>query len=151
MRNPQAFWEWTIRELNIELRTPYRQLLDVSDGAAHARWMKGAELNIAESCFHGPSSSPAILTRRHDKRWETITIGELDRLSNRVANGLQALGISKGDGVAIDMAMTAESVAIYLGILKAGAVVISIPDSLPPEEIAKRLRIGEAESGFHPG
>ncbi len=148
VRNPQAFWEWTIRELNIELRTPYRQLLDVSDGAAHARWMKGAELNIAESCFHGPSSSPAILTLRHDKRWETITIGELDRLSNRVANGLRALGISKGDGVAIDMAMTAESVAIYLGILKAGAVVISIPDSLPPEEIARRLRIGEAKAVF---
>ena len=148
VRNPEAFWQRTIRALNIQLRTPYSRLLDVSSGVAHARWLKDAELNIAESCFQSPSESPAILTRRHDKRWETITFGQLDRLSNRVANGLPPLGISRGDGVAIDMAMTAESVAIYLGILKAGAFVISIPDSLPPEEIAKRLRIAGAKAVF---
>jgi acetyl-CoA synthetase len=148
VRNPEAFWERTIRALHIELRKPYGQLLDVSEGVAHAGWLKGAELNIAESCYLGPSGSPAILTRRQDGRVEAITVGELDRLSNRVANGLKALGICKGDGVAIDMAMTAESVAIYFGILKAGAVVISIPDSLPPEEIAKRLRIGGAKAVF---
>jgi acetyl-CoA synthetase len=148
VRNPEAFWERTIRALNIQLRAPYGQLLDISVGVAHARWLKGAELNIAESCFQGPPGSPAIITRRQDGRRETISVGELDRLSNRVANGLQALGISKGDRVAIDMAMTAESVAIYLGIIKAGAVVISIPDSLPGEEIAKRLRIGDAKAVF---
>ncbi len=148
VRNPEAFWERTIRALNIKLRTPYRQLLEVSDGDAHAKWLKGAQLNIAESCFYGPSSRTAIVTRRHDKLLETITVGELDRLSNRVANGLQALGVSKADGIAIDMAMTAESVAIYLGIIKAGAVVISIPDSLPAEEIAKRLRIADATAVF---
>jgi acetyl-CoA synthetase len=148
VRNPEAFWERTMRALGIRLRTQYSRLLDVSEGVAHARWLRGAELNIAESCFHGPSGSPAIITRRQDGRVETITVGELDRLSNRVANGLEALGISQGDAVAIDMAMTAESVAIYLGIIKAGAAVISIPDSLPCEEIDKRLRIGNARAVF---
>jgi acetyl-CoA synthetase len=79
---------------------------------------------------------------------ETITVGQLDRLSNRVANGLQAHGLRKGDGIAIDMVMTAEAVALYLGIIKAGATVISIPDSLPAEEIARRLRIGNAKAVF---
>jgi acetyl-CoA synthetase len=148
VRNPEAFWKRTIRALDIKLRKAYRRLLDVSEGTAHAKWLQGAELNIAESCFHGPPDRAAILTRRQDGRVETITVGELDRLSNRVANGLQALGICKGDAVAIDMAMTAESVAVYLGILKAGAAVISIPDSLPSEEIAKRLRIGNAKAVF---
>ncbi len=148
VRNPEAFWERTIRKLNIKLRKPYTRLLDLSHGVAHPEWLKGAELNITESCFTGSPESPAIITRRHDGRLETITVGQLDRLSNRVANGLQALGISKGDAVAIDMPMTAESVAVYLGIIKSGAVVVSIPDSLPPEEIARRLRIGDAKAVF---
>ncbi len=148
VQNPVAFWERTIRKLGIKLRKPYTQLLDLSEGVAHPKWLKGAELNIAESCFTSSPDSPAIITRRQDARLETITVGQLDRLSNRVANGLQALGISKGDAVAIDMPMTAESVAVYLGIIKAGAVVISIPDSLPSEEIARRFRIGDAKAVF---
>jgi acetyl-CoA synthetase len=148
VQNPEAFWKRTIRALDISLRKPYTQLLDLSQGVAHAKWLRGAELNIAESCFKKALDSPAIITQRQDKRLETITVGQLDRLSNRVANGLQALGISKGDSVAIDMTMTAESVAAYLGIIKAGAIVISIPDSLPSQEIIKRLRIGNARAVF---
>lgn len=148
VQNPEAFWERTIRALDIRLRKPYTQLLDLSQGVAHAEWLRGAELNIAESCFKSSPDSPAIITQRQDKRLETITVGQLDRLSNCVANGLQSLGISKGDAVAIDMTMTAESVAAYLGIIKAGAIVISIPDSLPSQEIIKRLRIGNAKAVF---
>jgi acetyl-CoA synthetase len=148
VRNPEAFWERTIRAFDLKLRKPYTQLLDVSEGVAHPKWLKGAELNIAESCFNNSPDSPAIIARRHDARFETITVGQLDRLSNRVANGLLALAISKGDAVAVDMAMTPESVAIYLGIIKAGAIVISIPDSLPSEEIAKRLLLGNAKAVF---
>ena len=145
---PEAFWGRTIRALGINLHKPYDQFLDISEGIAHAKWLKGAELNIAESCFNGSPDHPAIVTRRQDGRSETISVEQLDRLSNRVANGLQVLGIKKGDGVAIDMTMTAESVAVYLGIIKAGAAVISIPDSLPFEEIAKRLRLGDAKAVF---
>ena len=147
-QNPEAFWERTIRALDLRFRKPYAELLDLSGGMTHAKWLRGAELNIAESCFGGSPERPAIVTLRSDGHLETITVGELDRLSNRVANGLQALGISRGDAVAIDMAMTAESVAIYLGTIKAGAVVISIPDSLPAGEISTRLRIGRAKAVF---
>ncbi len=40
--------------------------------------------------------------------------------------------------------MTAESVAIYLGIIKAGCAAVSIADSFAPEEIAIRLKLGQA-------
>jgi len=146
--HPLEFWQRTIAALNIRLRKPWRQLVDVSHGVAHARWLAGAEMNIAESCFTGDPDAIAIITRRQDGRMERITVAELDRLSSRVANGMPALGVGKGDAVAIDMAMTAEAVAIYLGIIKAGAAVISIPDSLPAEEIARRLRIGAAKAVF---
>ena len=153
VQEPEAFWERTIRALHIALRQPYARLLDLSQGAAHAQWLQGAKMNIAESCLNGPPESLAIITRRQgadpkDKRLQTVTLDELDRMSNRVASGLQALGIGKGDAVAIDMAMTAEAVAIYLGIIKAGAAAVSIADSLPAEEIARRLQIGGAKAIF---
>ena len=161
VQEPEAFWERTIRALHIPLRQPYARLLDLSQGAAHAQWLQGAKMNIAESCLNGSPESPAIITHRDSTsarnrqrgtsapgELETITVGELDRLSNRVANGLQARGLGKGDAVAIDMAMSAESVAIYLGIIKAGAAAVSIADSLPAEEIARRLKIGGAKAIF---
>jgi acetyl-CoA synthetase len=44
--------------------------------------------------------------------------------------------------------MTYESVAIYLGIVRRGAVVVSVADSFAAAEIATRLRIGEAKAVF---
>ena len=44
--------------------------------------------------------------------------------------------------------MNALSVAIYLGIVAAGMVVVSIPDALAPEEVATRLRIARATGIF---
>jgi acetyl-CoA synthetase len=46
------------------------------------------------------------------------------------------------------MPMTAEAVAIYLGIVAAGCVVVGIADSFRPREIAARLRIAGAVGVF---
>jgi acetyl-CoA synthetase len=146
--NPEAFWGRTIRALGIELRTPARQILDLSGGISNAKWLAGAEMNIAESCFGDDHGRAAIVTRRRSGVLETITLGQLDRLSNRVANGIRALGLVPSDAIAIDMPMTAEAVAIYLGIVKSGCIVVSIPDSFASDEIARRLRIGDAKAVF---
>ncbi len=148
VREPEAFWERTIKTLGVVLRSPCLRMLDATDGDSRARWLAGASLNIAESCFQGDRDRSAVITRRADGRWESITLDALDRLSNRVAGGLSALGLAKGDAVAVDMAMTAEAVALYLGVLKLGGVVVSIPDSCPPVEVARRLRIGAAKGVF---
>jgi acetyl-CoA synthetase len=65
-----------------------------------------------------------------------------------VANSFVEPGIKKGDAIAIDMVMTAEAVAIYLGIVKVGAAVVSIADSLAPAEVKKRLDIANAKLIF---
>ena len=77
-----------------------------------------------------------------------FTYHELALLTNRVANGLVEIGMEPGDAVAVDMPMNAESVAIYLGIVKAGCAVVGIADSFAPDEIAIRLRIGNAKAIF---
>jgi acetyl-CoA synthetase len=61
---------------------------------------------------------------------------------------LADIGIKAGDRVAIDMPMTVESVAIYLGAVAAGCPVVTVADSFAPAEIAVRLKIGEARCIF---
>ena len=53
-------------------------------------------------------------------------------------------GVGLGDAVAIAMPMTIEAVIAYLGIVKAGAVVVSIADSFAPDEIRTRMQIARA-------
>ncbi|NEQ26659.1 MAG: AMP-binding protein, partial [Microcoleus sp. SIO2G3] len=57
-------------------------------------------------------------------------------------------GFQPGDAIAITMPMTAESIAIYLGIVKAGCVVVSIADSFAAAEIAMRLYVSKAKAIF---
>jgi acetyl-CoA synthetase len=148
IQRPNEFWAKTIRRLGIRFSVPYDVVCDDSAGAKRPRWLAGARLNIAESCFKKDSRLPAILTGHSDGSVERMTIDELDRLSNRVANSLKQIGLKKGDAVAVYLAMTAETVAIYLGIIKMGGVVVSISESFVWEEVAKRLHLGKALAVF---
>lgn len=69
-------------------------------------------------------------------------------MTNRlVANALD-VNFSKGDAIAIDMPMTVNAVIIYLAIILAGCIVVSIADSFSAKEIATRLRVSGAKGIF---
>jgi long-chain acyl-CoA synthetase len=53
---------------------------------------------------------------------ERLTFADLDQISERVAHGLVARGIGKGDRVGIAMRNCPSWIAAYMGIVKAGAV-----------------------------
>jgi len=55
---------------------------------------------------------------------EAITYKQLNLRANRVANGLQGLGVEKGDRVAIMLPNTPEFVYTLVGTLKLGAVAV---------------------------
>lgn len=64
-----------------------------------------------------------------------FTYQELDELANRAANALGALGIKKGDRVALFLPNIPEFVISYLGILKIGAVAVSLSAMLKSDEV----------------
>ena len=143
--NRDTFWQLMIDTLDIKATDVYTEAQKDATGIA----TRLANLNIVESCFNTPNDAIAIVTQReNDENLVMLTYHELESLTNRVANGLVNIGLIQGDAVAIDMPMNAESVAIYLGIVKAGCVVIGIADSFAPDEIATRLRIGKAKAIF---
>jgi crotonobetaine/carnitine-CoA ligase len=52
----------------------------------------------------------------------TASFAEMHRISNRLANGLHALGVSRGDRVALLLPNSFEFVALWFGIAKLGAI-----------------------------
>ena len=145
VRNRDTFWQMMIGALGIKAVSTNAEPQQDATGIA----TNLAKLNIVESCFNAPPDAIAIVTQReNDENLVTLTYRELESLTNRVANGLVEIGMRQGDAVAVDMPMNAESVAIYLGIVKAGCVVVGIADSFAPDEIATRLRIGNAKAIF---
>ncbi len=146
--NRQAFWDLIISHLNIELRKPFERVVKFQGNIEQPQWLANSELNIAESCFKAPGDANAIVYGKEDGSLGRMTYNELHSKANQVANGLQSLGFEKGQRAAVNMPMTAESVAIYLGIVKAGGAVVSIADSLAPNEVEKRLKIANTDYIF---
>ena len=145
VQNRDTFWQMMIDVLNIKTASTSTEAQQDATGIA----TNLRELNIVESCFNASPDATALVTQReNDGNLVTFTYRELESLTNRVANGLVEIGMTQGDAVAVDMPMNAESVAIYLGIVKAGCVVVGIADSFAPDEIATRLRIGNAKAIF---
>lgn len=139
-----AFWERMIQHLGIRLAQPPRAVRAGADLRA-PQWLPGARMNIAASCFQAEPGRPAVLFQKPGGPLQTTTYGELDALSNRVATGLVARGFQPGDALAIAMPMNVESIAAYLGVVKAGCAAVALADQFSAEETARRLRLGRAK------
>ena len=142
------YWRLAIERLGIRFRRPYRQMLDLAAGVESPHWLVDAQFNIVESCFTAPPDLPAIAHQSESGLLQSMAVAELADLTERIAASLIRRGFRPGDAIAIVMPMTAEAVAIYLGILKAGCVAVGIADSFRPPEIAARLRISDAVAVF---
>lgn len=66
---------------------------------------------------------------------KSFTYKGLDKMANRLANGLRGLGIERGDRVALFLPNIPEFVTSYLGILKIGAVAVSLNVMLKSGEV----------------
>jgi acetyl-CoA synthetase len=144
----EDFWATVIERLDLRFQKPFSRVLDLSDGVENPRWLLDARINIVESCFTAPADSTAIIHQVEGGALKTMSVGELEKLTNRVAASLQHQGFKSGDALAIIMPMTAEAVAIYLGIIKAGCAVVGIADSFRPKEIATRLNLAKTVAIF---
>ncbi len=147
-QNQQKFWDYTFNKLNIKFNTAYQQLVDLSNGVENADWLPGANFNITESIFNGDANAIAIIQQAEEGALNTMTYGELDSLSNRIANSLKEFGFAVGDAIAIYMPMHANACAIYLGVIKAGLIAVPIAESFAPKEIQTRVSIGKAKAIF---
>ena len=139
------FWDRVINRLGIRFSRQPDQVLDLSAGTSRPSWLPGAELNIVSSCFGEEDYDIAVVVGSEGSdEMVAVTYTELDMLVDLVANGLVAADFKPGDAIALYMPMNLECVAAYLGIIRAGCVVVSIADSFAAPEVARRLEIANA-------
>ncbi|KAK4441039.1 putative acyl-activating enzyme 18, peroxisomal [Sesamum alatum] len=156
VQHPEIYWPLVLNELRVQFSVPPECILDTSDKSKHGgTWLPGAVLNVADCCLKSTNyfrdDSVAIVWRDEgcdDHNVQRMTLKELREQVMLVANALDLMTFNKGDAIAIDMPMTATAVIIYLAIVLAGFVVVSIADSFAPKEIATRLRISQAKAIF---
>ena len=103
-------------------------------------------LNLASIVSHHARLAP----RKEAIVWGDVrlTYGEIDALSNRVANALVEMGIGHGDKVALCCPNLPFFPIVYYGIMKAGAAVVPLNVLFKPREIAYHLTDSDAKAVF---
>ncbi len=148
VEQPGWFWRRALDALKIQPASHSEVVL--RGPADDPTWFPGMRLNAAAACFDGRDQDRVALIRRREgsDRLDRFTLGDIRERAEHVARALRAQGLEPGHAWAVDMPMTAESVWIYLGIVLAGGVVVSIADSFSPREIKTRLHIANAVGVF---
>ncbi|MGM9428275.1 acyl-CoA synthetase [Hydrogenophaga sp. MI9] len=125
-----------------------------ADGYAdlHRRfgWQVPQRFNMAEVCSRrwaadpGMASQTAVIACAPDREDRLHSFGELQDQANRLSNALAALGVQRGDRVAIVMPQRFETAVAYMAVLQMGAVGMPLSQLFGPEALEFRLRDSEA-------
>jgi acetyl-CoA synthetase len=157
--NRIRFWERQARRLSwfVEWQRP----LDWSD-PPYARWFLGGGLNVAYNCVDRHVEAGA--GDRVALHWEgapgdvrMLTYADLRRSVCQAANALTALGVIRGDRVAIHLPMVPEAVVTMLACARIGAVHAVLPSALDVAGLAAHVRdagakvVVTADGGFRDG
>jgi amino acid adenylation domain-containing protein len=89
---------------------------------------------VSEAARRTPQA-PAI----HDGT-TTTTYRELDDHANRIAAGLQAQGIGKGDRIVIHAEKSAGTIAVMQAALRIGAIYVPVAPANPPARVEKIIK-----------
>ena len=113
-------------------------------------WKVPPRFNMAEVCSRRWAADPATAAQTaviacapgQDDRHHSF--GELQDQANRLSNALAALGVQRGDRVAIVMPQRFETAVAYMAVLQMGAVGMPLSQLFGPEALEFRLRDSEA-------
>ncbi|MCU1344663.1 MAG: fadK [Acidimicrobiia bacterium] len=101
---------------------------------------------LADEMRIGAADHPdALMVFASDLRPAQATLGDMYRQSQRVAAGLQQLGITKGDVVAVQVPNWLEGALMYQAAMMIGAVVVPIVHIYGPAEVGFILRQSKAK------
>ena len=113
-------------------------------------WLKHYDKNVPPTLAPYPDKPAYAFLEEAAAQWpdrpctifkgRVVTYREMNALSDRMAAGLAAMGVKKGDRVGIFVPNTPQFVIAYYGILKAGGVVVATNPQYTPREIEHQLK-----------
>jgi acetyl-CoA synthetase len=121
----EGYWARLAREF-VVWKTPFSSVLD-STRAPHYEWFRDGTLNVSYNCLDrqveaGRGDKVAIIFEADDGTVTRATYAQLLAQTCRMANALKAMGVRKGDRVAIYMPMSIEGVVAMQACARLGAV-----------------------------
>ncbi|HEX4944871.1 MAG TPA: AMP-binding protein [Usitatibacteraceae bacterium] len=118
----------------------------MTDGHAEAvrafRWQVPARCNIADSaCRRWAADRARFALYWEDESGATaaFTYWDLLQAANRLSNALVALGVARGDRVAILLPQRPETVVAYLACFQMGAIAVPLSFLFGPDALEYRL------------
>ncbi|MDN5852609.1 MAG: AMP-binding protein [Actinomycetia bacterium] len=146
------YWGAAVADLGLRFSRPYSQVLDLARGITDPDWFVGGELNVADACLTrwaqdaAARDRTAVVHESEDGAVDALTFAELEERVRRVAAGLRALGIGRGDAVALYLPMTSEAVVAFYAAARIGAVLVPLFSGFAAGAIAARLGDGEVRA-----
>jgi acetyl-CoA synthetase len=141
----ERFWRAVDRDLGLVWTAPYARAMDGANGIPWTTWWTGGRMNyIGTALSPDRDARVAVIAETESGGVERRTYGELRTEVARFAAGLRALGVRKGDRVAIFLPMGVECVVAVLATGAIGAIYTPIFSGYGAEAIAGRLRDCEA-------
>jgi acetyl-CoA synthetase len=143
--DPEAFWAGFASEL--EWFSPWSRVLEWNP--PHAKWFVGGTLNASVNCV-----DRHVRTARRNKAalvWEgepgdrrTLTYWDLYRQVSQFGNVLRALGVKRGDRVAIYLPLIPELAIAMLACARIGAVHSVVFGGFSSESLRDRINDAKA-------
>ncbi len=121
-------------------------------GALHSRfgWSVPEHFNMAQMCMRRWAENPAhagdvaVLACAPGRGDQAHSYAELLDQANRLSNALAALGVQRGDRVAIVLPQRFETAVAYMAVLQMGAVGMPLSQLFGPDALEYRLHDSEA-------
>ena len=135
----EAFWESIWDYFGVEASKPYERVLG-SRAMPGAEWFPGARLSYARHIFRNRDDSEVAIRHASELReLESMTWGELRRLTAAIASGLREIGVERGDRVVAYMPNLPEAVAAFLACASIGATWSSCSPDFGARGVADRF------------
>ena len=140
-KDPVAFWE-SVAE-NIHWFKKWDTPLEWNE--PHAKWFVGGKTNVSYNCLDRhletwrKNKAAIIWEGEPEEETRTITYQQLHGEVCKFANSLKALGIEKGDRVAIYMPMVPEATVAMLACARIGATHTVIFGGFSADSIRDRV------------
>ena len=117
------------------------------------RWYSGGLSNLAYNCVDhhvaaGRGKHVALITENERGERRTLTYDELHREIKRVGAALRAMGVRKGDRIAIYMPTSAEAIVLMLGAIRIGVVILVVFAGFGAGALGERIRLAGARALF---
>ena len=147
--DPEGFWSRAAAQL------PWFRKWDrVLDWQAPTfRWYAGGMSNLAYNAVDhhvaaGRGSHVALITENERGERKSLAYAELLQETKRVGAALRAMGIKKGDRIAIYMPTSAEAIILMLGAVRIGVVILVVFAGFGAGALGERIRLAGARAVF---